>query len=628
MITYNGIELDYKKDTLNSLIIKGGLTKIDNLTDRTGTASTRFNLPRTAKNELAFNNITTDGAQSQISGEAYITIEGNIFSKGVLYVTGYNNENFNCLYMGADNNFIGKIKNLPLREVFNKSQYPYTNANIQVLMETTAGDVSWGHPQAIAIGAANRTFEKTAPFFRMAPLLYNMFLSQGITLNSYFLNTSDYGQSLYWSNFDGTHYSHNGFTNGSNNINVTGTGPVYTDLGTAMSDNNSVTGSAYALSGKKYTLANDANKLRIEAEIFYTSAPEIKTAQIVIMIWRGASPQYATIGASSDGNILQEGTNYIDLNLDINLLAGDYIIVGYKIVPNTGYSYPITSGNITFINAAISHDNVQLNDAIYYPNYAGKQTQLEFLKKFLIQFNCVLDIDGDQAYIELQDAGTDPVESSLQELPSITSKQYDLTYIAEENINAEIEYLKGDLVHLNQKINETDYVKNQQLLIYQKMGSYLFNLNTFANNAVEEYSGGFNSLYDYYDFLISAFNYDPLTDYDTTWSDCVSSACGYISGFNQKDTMDWTRSDGTTQSVDMVAHWSRPIWFSATWEYMFINTLNQKKNNKILELIFTDELGTIVNNRTEYIYKNQLYKIVEWSYDIIKKIVKAKLIMK
>jgi hypothetical protein len=57
-------------------------------------------------------------------------------------------------------------------------------------------------------------------------------------------------------------------------------------------------------------------------------------------------------------------------------------------------------------------------------------------------------------------------------------------------------------------------------------------------------------------------------------------------------------------------------------------TLDQKKNNKIIEVIFRDELGTIVSNRKEYIYKDQVYKIVEWSYDIIKKLVKAKLIMK
>jgi hypothetical protein len=110
MITYNGIELDYQSDALNSLVIKGGLTKIDNLTDRTGTSSTQFNLPRTAKNELAFGNITTEGAESQTNGTAYITIDGNIFSKGILYVMGYDNNNFKCLFMGSDNDLIGTLK--------------------------------------------------------------------------------------------------------------------------------------------------------------------------------------------------------------------------------------------------------------------------------------------------------------------------------------------------------------------------------------------------------------------------------------------------------------------------------------------------------------------------------------
>lgn len=625
MITYNGIELDYRADTLQSLIIKGGLTKIDNLTDRTGTSSTQFNLPRTAKNELAFGNITTEGSELTTSGSAFITLEGNVFSQGVLYVQGYDQDNFKCLFMGADNDFISTIKDLPLREVFNTTQLTYTDVNIKNKMEVVNGEMSWGHPQAIAIGTANRTFEKTAPFFKLNTLITKMFLLQGITLNSFFLNTSNYGKSLYWSNFDGTHYSHNGFTNGSNNI--TSSGISYVDLGTAMAGNQSITISAYSLGGKKYTLVNNITKLKIKATIEYTPTVEIKSTQITLLIWRGGSPKFTTLGAVNDGNILQEGTNYIDLNLDITLLAGDFIVMGYQVVLNSGYS-STSGGNITFTNAAISNDNIQINDALYFPNYAGTQTQLEFIKKFLVQFNCVLDIDGDQAYIELQDSGTDPVSGSLQALPGIASQQYDLTNLAEENTTTNIDYLKGDLVHLNQKITETDYIKQQQLLPYQKMGSFLFNLNTFANNAVEKYEGGFNSLFDYYDFLIAAFNYDRFTAYAETWSDCVSSAAGFTSGFNQKDTLDWTKSDGSTESVDILAHWSRPIWYSATWQYMFINTLNQKKNNKIIEVIFRDELGTIVNNRTEYIFNNQVYKIVEWNYDIIKKLVKAKLIMK
>ena len=61
---------------------------------------------------------------------------------------------------------------------------------------------------------------------------------------------------------------------------------------------------------------------------------------------------------------------------------------------------------------------------------------------------------------------------------------------------------------------------------------------------------------------------------------------------------------------------------------VILKHLKPKEEYKIIEVIFRDELGTIVNNRTEYIFNNQVYKIVEWNYDIIKKLVKAKLIMK
>ena len=92
--------------------------------------------------------------------------------------------------------------------------------------------------------------------------------------------------------------------------------------------------------------------------------------------------------------------------------------------------------------------------------------------------------------------------------------------------------------------------------------------------------------------------------------------------------MSFINSNLSTTNVDALINWSRPVWFSRTWKALFKNTLEQKKNNKIIEVIFRDELGTIVSNLKEYIYKDQVYKIVEWSYDIIKKLVKAKLIMK
>ena len=635
MITYNGIELDYRADTLQSLIIKGGLTKIDNLTDRTGTSSTQFNLPRTAKNELAFGNITTEGSELTTSGSAFITLEGNVFSQGVLYVQGYDQDNFKCLYMGNDNDFIGTIKDLPLKNAFNQTaQHTYSDANIQNWMENgdtvslgTGVSAYWGHPMFESIPVNSRTFENTAPFFSIRHILYRIFFNQGITLNSNFLN-SDYGQSLDWSNFDGTHLSHNGFTNGSNSI--TASAGDYVNLGTALGGNNSITPTTFIGSSLKYVLNNDITKLDIYGEVDFTSSEEIDRCQLTIIIFRPTAIGKFTTGAiSNDAGILQEGKNYLNFSIEHDLAANDFILFNYRTTLKSGYSFPISGGNITFSQMTITHDNPQLGDALNWANYAGNQTQLEFLKKFLVQYNCVLDVDGDQAYIELQDEGTEPVGTSPASLPSIASEQYDLTNIAEENTTTDIDYLRGNLVYLNQKITETTYIKEQQFFPYQKMGSYLFRLNSFANNSVETYEGGFNSLFDYVDFSTSALSYSASADYATTWDDCVSNRFGNGNVYNEQySAFDWKPSHGGHTSVTPLVHWSRPSWYNQTWRSLFINTLNQKKNNKIIEVIFRDELGTIVSNRKEYIFNNQVYKIVEWNYDIIKKLVKAKLIMK
>ena len=186
--------------------------------------STQFTLPRTAKNELAFGNITTEGAQTQTSGEAYITLEGNIFSKGVLYVTGYDNDNFKCLFMGQDNDLIKTFKNTPFRETFNAGfQLTYTDANIRTALQSTVSatlgeDIQYhfGHPQLDILEADGEfKFLNIAPYFSVKYLLHKMFKDQGVDLVSNFLD-SDYGESLDWSNFNGTHLSSNTYESGSN----------------------------------------------------------------------------------------------------------------------------------------------------------------------------------------------------------------------------------------------------------------------------------------------------------------------------------------------------------------------------------------------------------------------------
>jgi hypothetical protein len=638
MITYNGIELDYKSDALNSLVIKGGLTKIESLTDKTGTSSTQFNLPRTAKNELAFGNITTEGAELTTSGTAYITIDGNIFSKGILYVMGYDNNNFKCLFMGADNDFISTLKKLPLRSVFNElRQVTYTDANIQNALQGIYGgslgdDISYhfGHPQEDVLQAAGEfKFENIAPYFTLYSIIYKMFSDQNIDLVSNFL-TSDYGQSLDWSNFDGTHLSSNTFQNGSNSLSAST--PIDIDLGTGLPDNNSISVGAYS----DYTLDNDCSTLSIKGLLNYTSSVEIESVQVYVMIFRPPTAPaiipaalYSTLGVYNDGGLLFEGNNYFDITINRDFLTGDYILIKTQTLLKDGYSFPISGGSVLVENMSISHDGIQIGDALNWANYAGKETQFDFLKKFLLQFNLVMDIDEDTAYVELQDEGVEPVGASPAILPSITTSQFDLTPIVSNDTTTKVEYLKGDLVYLSQKIASNNYVDEQEIFKYQKIGSYLFVLNTFSNNRIEVYEGGFNTIFDYEDFSSVNFTLSGLS-YSTTWESYVSSRFGYFNEVYDETygTMSFINSTLSTTNVDALINWSRPVWFSRTWKALFKNTLNQKKNNKIIEVIFRDELGTIVSNRKEYIYKDQVYKIVEWSYDIIKKLVKAKLIMK
>jgi hypothetical protein len=632
MITFNGIELDYKEDALSGLVIKGGLTKIENLTDRTGTASTQFTLPRTAKNELAFGNITTEGAQTQTSGEAYITIEGNIFSKGVLYVTGYDNDNFKCLFMGQDNDLIKTFKNTPFRETFNTGfQLTYTDANIRTALQSTipatlGQDIQYhfGHPQLDILEADGEfKFLNIAPYFSVRHLLHKMFKDQNVDLVSNFLD-SDYGESLDWSNFDGTHLSSNTYESGSNSL--TASSPIDIDLGTALGNNNSISVGTYS----DYTLDNNCTTLRLQGVLDYTPSDEIESVQVYVIVFRPtATALYSTFGVYNDNGLLFEGKNNFDLTINRNFLANDYILIKAETKLKSGYSFPISGGGIAVDYMRISHDGITQSDALCWADYAGNGNQYEFLKKFLIQFNCVLAVEGDKAYIELQDEGVEPVGTSPASLPSIAVEQYNLDSIVLDETVTDIEYLQGDLVHLNQAIDNNEYVEETEFLPYQKVGSYLYELNSFNNNLVEVYEGGFNTLFDYIDYSSVDFTLSGLS-YSTTWDGYISSRFGYFSEVydEQYAAVDYINIDTSTTSVTPLINWSRPVWYSRTWKTLFINTLNQKKNNKIIEVTFKDELGTIVSNRREYIYKDQVYKIVEWSYDIIKRLVKAKLIMK
>jgi hypothetical protein len=653
MITYNGIELDYQSDALNSLVIKGGLTKIDNLTDRTGTSSTQFNLPRTAKNELAFGNITTEGAELTTSGSAFITLEGNVFSQGVLYVQGYDQNNFKCLFMGANNDVIGRLKAKPLKSLIDiNNRFALTDATIRTKLSNFVSGTTLGEDVQFHFGsgflkslsdAGTLNKDTVAPFFTVRSMLHKMFKDEGYDLVSNFFD-SDFGQAIDYSNFGSADdiLSNNSYSGGTN-IFPSGSGANYGHgfgLGTPASGNNSINvitptpNLGFINNGDAYQIVNDCDTIKLSGVFEYQGSEHIQKTQIIIIIYNPIYPNsivFASNEIEDTSGLLQEGTNYFETEISADFLATHEINIIARVNGGGGTS-DYTGSSLSCTEFNISNNNRVLNDTVWVGDYVGKQNQLEFLKGVLNDLNLVLDIDGTTAYIELQDEGTEPVGSSPATLPSIATSQYDLTNIAQENTNTNIEYLQADLIHLNQKINETDYVKSIAIFQYQDFGSFYYKLNSFNNSRVEKIDSFFKAYYDGSSFIekVDSFNGTGNAGaYSETWENNLSCRYRYQdAGFNGVDTFTYTNDDSSTTSVPAYLNWSLPVTFAKTWDKLFLNTLNQKKNNKIIEVIFRDELGTIVSNRREYIYKDQVYKIVEWSYDIIKKLVKAKLIMK
>jgi hypothetical protein len=656
MITFNGIELDYKEDALSGLVIKGGLTKIENLTDRTGTASTQFTLPRTAKNELAFGNITTEGAQVQTSGEAYITIEGNIFSKGILYVTGYDNDNFKCLFMGQDNDLIATLKGKPLKNLVDlNNRFAFTDANIRTKLSnfvsgTTLGEdvqFHFGSPYLQALetdGLLDRNH--VAPYMTVRSILHKIFKDEGYNLTSNFFD-SDYGQAIDYSNFGSIDdiFSNNSFTNGSN-IFPSGSGSTsqWFGLGTPLSGNNSINvitptpNLGFINYGDAYQIVNNCDKIKLSGVFEFIRNENIESVQLFVIIYNPIFPNsipFESFEIENSSGMLIDGLNYFKTEISLSFVATTEINFGVLVngtMLNAPSTTDYTGASLKCLEFNISNDNIQTSDSIWIGDYLDNQTQYEFLKGVLKDLNLVMDVVGDNVYIELQDEGVEPVGSTPATLPSIAVEQYNLDSIVLDETVTDIEYLQGDLIHLNQKINANDYVNSIGVFKYQQWGSFLYVLNSFNNNRIEEIESYFTAYYDGSSYIeqVSSFNNTGYAgDYSETWENNLSCRYRYAdAGFNGVDSFDYTNDNATTTSVPAYLNWSLPVAFAKTWDKLFINTLNQKKNNKIIEVTFKDELGTIVSNRREYIYKDQVYKIVEWSYDIIKRLVKAKLIMK
>jgi len=510
MINYKGIDLDINDKVLQSFVVSGGLTKIESLQARTGLKSVEFTLPLTANNQLAFWNINVDGAQSEAFGDCYIKIDNNIFQKGTLYVRGYDNESFKVLFVGSFNNAMDNLSKKKLKEVFPKDyQWTYTTSNAMSALENVQGQslnsgVSWhlGHPNLNELNVANQVeFSKLGFFFSFRHLINKILFDEGITLTSEFID-SNYGLALDYSDFNGEHLSSNTWEDSGELIKTTAlenSQPL--NLGTALANNNSVVLDISVPTLPYYELQNACTKIRLNGVFNFTKGNDIEDVQLAFQVYNSASTLlYTSFGWKVLNGYLQEGRNVLDIEIDGTFPANSQIFFTQVVTLKSGASYP-TDGSLTCDYIMISHDNIQLSDAIYMGNEVGDMTQLEFLKGFLIDNNLVLDIQGDEARIELQDTGYTPIQT--EQLPSIRNAESDISVLVDKEIEVTLDYLQAGTINLNQKILSNNFVDESQMLPFQKVGSYLYELNSFQRREVENYESFFNVIYDHADFTLT-----------------------------------------------------------------------------------------------------------------------------
>lgn len=629
MIVYKGTELDYREDTLQSLIIKGGLTKIDSLTDRTGTSSTQFSLPRTAKNELAFDNITTEGAEFQTSGDAYIALDGNIFSQGTLHVTGYDNKNFKCLFMGADNDIIKELSTSKMFELFNETDLlVYNDTNVKAMMQapTTINGVKamFSSPYQIIDTVK---LDSVAMYLNIKDLIVKMFSGYNL-ISSYF--DSNHGLNSYYTSGKISNQTKVANTFASTGNIINNASNSYERLGSASASNTTITEAIYTTvptTGYKYVFTRASGSVKIRARIYFDDPNnELESFKFAITLRSSSNTTIQTTSVSDGGAELQHGYNDVTYSFDTSIGVNDYLWFGTMAFPSSGFSTGSLSGNVTIDFMTIETDTVASDDYLWVGSGLD-MTKLEFLKGVLNQFNLVFDIDGSDVYIDLQDSGFDPVTGAA--ISGIATETVNIDNIIAKEYTADISQIQSPIISFNQSVKSHPKVDAIKILPHQGFGSFLFNVNSFGRNSSEEVESYFSIVFDYIDYLSSAFSSDPtrVDDFENT----ITSLCGgaYSSNsYQAKANVTFENSDSSTTTVNALETWSFPVRLKTLVNTLFVNTLKQKKNNKIIEVLFRDDLGTIVGNRKEYIFNNQVYKIVEWQYDIVRKLVKAKLIMK
>jgi len=412
-----------------------------------------------------------------------------------------------------------------------------------------------------------------------------MFRDLGINLNSNFFS-SEYGQSLDYSCYAGSDISTNTtrvsniFKGTVNQVPLSVPSPYSTSfvVGTALAGNNSI-----IIDNNTLKFTRDVSNVKIRADIDYIKG-DLDTCQFAVAVINPFTTSiivYDSRDLTGQGGLLKEGRNPMSLDLPMDLPQDSFI--AFTALFKTDKPYPLSDSSLILTNINISHEGAQSSDSINFGDYITKRTQFDFLKGVLTQFNLVLDVVGNEAYIELQDEGFQPFGTPTT-LVGIASDSFDLTNIVKSSREVSIDYIQADSIYLNTLVTSNVFVDSLNLFPFSAYGSYLFNLNTFGNQEVEIYKMYFTCMQDSDSFTI--YNNHGASETYNTWDNYISSRFKYDDDYDGTINLDYINVDGSTTNLDCLVNWSEPVMASNSWRGLFANTLEQKKITRLLKWHF------------------------------------------
>jgi hypothetical protein len=374
-------------------------------------------------------------------------------------------------------------------------------------------------------------------------------------------------------------------------------------------------------------LNEDCSNIKINLKVNYQS--NVQRSEIIAFVKRPSSgilgdKIISTNLAFDSGGGLQQGFNSLKFEFSEIFLKDDYIEFEHRIV--TDESFPLSNFNLEITEANIQTDMEVSGGVLWFGNYVDNVSQFDFLKGILNDFNLVLDIEGNIARIELQQNAENFVTYlSIGGLEEIIE---DITDKIEWETNVNIDYLQAGLVHLRQSFIESKKAKEVEVLNFQTFGSFLFNLNSFNNKDVATFESFFNTCYNWFDLVVGVGVSGVLgaeLDYLNKWDKLLMWRIGTNNIFDEDQSTTLTDLDGVDFSTTIFYMQGRFNRFSYTWNRLFKNTLELRKNNKIKQVKLYDHNGDIMSFRKKYQIRNQTYKLLEFEFDVVSKLVKAKL---